>query len=398
MSRLNKNSLQAIAKKSAFIAGIVASIGGIAVMLNWTFLRRALTYPKNPITNVDWYQPLETVTGNTGKSNELSRASSASISPDSLKKITAYAEAANSSALLVIHQGNLVWERYWGEFTPTSTSNSMSMSKTIMALLIGIAIAEGDIASELEPVANYIPQWSQDERSKITIQDLLYMQSGLRNQDNTDNLASDLVRMYVSPNANNVALKIPALQPPKQAFDYNNANTQILSQVLEQATGERYANYLSTRLWQPLQASDAYLWLDRPQGNPKPFCCLFATPRDWARVGQLFLNRGRVNGQQIVPESWLDKMKQPSPFVSSYGYHIWLKARTKEKPGVYERSSSQPFLAQDTFYLDGASNQRVYIIPDQDLVIVRVGERPEQWDDSVIPNTLVKRSSKYDEK
>ncbi len=396
MSRLNKISPQAIAKKSALIAGILASIGGIVVMLNWTFLRRALTYPKNPITNVDWYQPLETVTGKPG---ELSRASSTFISPDSLKKITAYAEAADSSALLVIHQGNLVWESYWGEFTPTSTSNSMSLSKTIMALLIGIAIAEGDIASELEPVANYIPQWRQDERSKITIQDLLYMQSGLRNQDNTDNLTSDLVRMYVSSNANNVALKIPAVEPPKQAFDYNNANTQILSQVLEQATGERYANYLSTRLWQPLQASDAYLWLDRPQGNPKPFCCLFATPRDWARIGQLFLDRGRVNGKQIVPESWLDKMKQPSPFVSSYGYHIWLKARTKEKPGVYDRSSSQPFLAQDTFYLDGASNQRVYIIPDQDLVIVRVGERPKQWDDSVIPNTLVKSLlSKYDEK
>ena len=396
MSRLNKNSPQAIAKKSALIAGILASIGVIAVMFNWTFLRRALTYPKNPITNVDWYQPLETVTGKPG---ELSRASSTSISPDSLKKITAYAEAADSSALLVIHQGNLIWERYWGEFTSTSTSNSMSLSKTIMALLIGIAIAEGDITSELEPVANYIPQWRQDERSKITIQDLLYMQSGLRNQNNTDNLTSDLVRMYVSSHANNVALKIPAVEPPKQAFDYNNANTQILSQVLEQATGERYANYLSTRLWQPLQASNAYLWLDRPQGNPKPFCCLFATPRDWARVGQLFLDRGRVNGKQIVPASWLDKMKQPSPFVSSYGYHIWLKARTKEKPGVYDRSSSQPFLAQDTFYLDGASNQRVYIIPDQDLVIVRVGERPKQWDDSVIPNTLVKSLlSKYDKK
>lgn len=396
MSRLNKNSPQAIAKKSVLIVGIVASIGGIAVMFNWTFLRRALTYPKNPITNVDWYQPLETVTGKPG---ELSRASSTSISPNDLQKITAYAEAADSSALLVIHQGNLIWERYWGEFTSTSTSNSMSLSKTIMALLIGIAIAEGDITSELEPVANYIPQWRQDERSKITIQDLLYMQSGLRNQNNTDNLTSDLVRMYVSSHANNVALKIPAVEPPKQAFDYNNANTQILSQVLEQATGERYANYLSTRLWQPLQASNAYLWLDRPQGNPKPFCCLFATPRDWARVGQLFLDRGRVNGKQIVPASWLDKMKQPSPFVSSYGYHIWLKARTKEKPGVYDRSSSQPFLAQDTFYLDGASNQRVYIIPDQDLVIVRVGERPKQWDDSVIPNTLVKSLlSKYDKK
>ena len=83
-------------------------------------------------------------------------------------------------------------------------------------------------------------------------------------------------------------------------------------------------------------------------------------------------------------------MKQPSDLVDKYGYHLWLKARTDNKPGVYDRAASKPFLAEDTFYLDGASNQRVYIIPSQDLVIVRVGEKPQDWDDSVIPNTLVR--------
>lgn len=390
MGKLNQISLQVIAKKSARIAGIVASIGGIAVMINWTFLRRLLTYPPDPITNVDWYQPLATV---KGKPEKLAQTNSSIISNDSLKQITAYAEAANSSALLVMHEGQLVWERYWGEFDANSTFNSMSMSKTIMALLIGIAIAEGHLESELEPVAKYITSWSQDERSKITIQDLLYMQSGLRNHDNTDNPTSDLVRMYVSPRVNQVALKIPAVQSAKQTFDYNNANTQILSQVLEQATGEQYADYLSTRLWQPLQANEVYLWLDRSDGDPKTFCCLFATPQDWAKVGQLFLDRGQVNGQQVVPTSWLDKMIQPSPLADNYGYHIWLKARTDHKPGVYDRTAIEPFITQDTFYLDGASRQRVYIIPNQNLVIVRVGENPEQWDDSVIPNTLVESLS-----
>ena len=258
-----------------------------------------------------------------------------------------------------------------------------------MAMLIGIAIAEGHIESELEPVANYISEWSKDERSKITLQDLLYMHSGLRNQDNTENLGSDLVQMYASTDADAVALKIPAVQSPNQAFDYNNANTQILGEVLEQATGERYADYLSTRLWQPLEANDAKIWLDRPQGNPKPFCCLFATPRDWARVGQLFLDRGKVNDKRIITSDWLDKMIQASPLEPKYGYHVWLKARTKGKSEVYERNASQPFLAQDTFYLDGASKQRVYVIPSYELVIVRIGEQPEQWDDAVIPNTLV---------
>ena len=368
------------------LAGILTVIALVTAIANWTFLRRLLTYPDNPITNTDWYQPKEVVKGNPIK---LPEASPGSIDCNSLEEISAYAQGADSSALLVMHEGKLIWERYWQGFTPSSTFNSMSLSKTIVALLIGIAIEEGHIKSELEPVANYIPEWSQDDRRKITLQDLLYMRSGLRNRNSQSNPTSDLIQMYGSPDVDAVALKIPTEQPPKRAFDYNNANTQILSEVLERATGEKYTDYLATRLWQPLQASDAFIWLDRPQGNPKTFCCLFATPRDWAKVGQLFLNRGQINGKQLVSSAWLDKMNQPSTVSLSYGYHIWLEARTKSNGG-HDSNASKPFLAPDTFYLEGASDQQVYIIPSLDLVIVRVGEEPEQWDASVIPNTLVK--------
>jgi CubicO group peptidase (beta-lactamase class C family) len=377
---------KAIVKYISLVIGSLAVIGGTALALNWTFLRRVATYPDNSITNVDWYKPLTTV---KGKPSGIPIATSKSISQDSLNKISAYAQAHNSSALLVLHKGEIVLERYWRGFTSASTSNSMSLSKTVVALLIGIAIEEGHIDSELDPVAKYIPEWSGDERKKITLQDLLYMQSGLRNEDNTDSLNSDLVQMYAGSNADAVAVNIPAIQSPGKAFDYNNANTQILGIVLERATGEKYVDYLSTRLWQPLQANDAAIWLDQPQGHPKTFCCLFATPQDWGKVGQLFINRGKFNNKQVVASEWLDKMIQPSSVESSYGYHIWLKAKTKAKPGGIERRASQPFLAKDTIYLDGRSLQRVYIIPAHDLVVVRIGEQPDEWDDSFISNTLV---------
>ena len=368
------------------LAGILTAIASTTVITNWIFLNRLLTYPDEPITNTNWYQPLETVPGNP---REISQNTSSSISQDSLNKISDYAAANNSSALLVLHRGELILERYWQGFTADATFNSMSMSKTIVALLIGMAIADEDIKSELEPVANYIPEWNNEERQQISIQDLLYMQSGLQNSDNQKNPLSDLVQMYAGKDTNAIALNIPAIKQPQATFSYNNANTQILSQVLEQATGKTYADYLSIKLWQPIQAEDAYLWLDRPQGNPKVFCCLFATPRDWAKVGQLFLDRGRVNGKQLVDHQWLDKMLQPSPLESKYGYHIWLKARIPE-PDAFDITASKPFLDQNTFYLDGASRQRVYIVPSQDLVIVRVGEEPEKaWDDSVLTNTLI---------
>jgi CubicO group peptidase (beta-lactamase class C family) len=381
-----KFSPKAIVKYISLVVRSLAVIGGTAIALNWTFLRRVVTHPDNSITNVDWYKPLATV---KGKPLAIPVATSKSISQDSLNKISAYAQAHNSSALLVLHKGEIVLERYWRGFTPTSTSNSMSMSKTVVALLIGMAIEEGHIDSELDPVAKYIPEWSGDERKKITLQDLLYMQSGLRNEDNTDSLNSDLVQMYAGSNADAVAVNIPAIHSPGKAFDYNNANTQILGIVLERATGEKYVDYLSTRLWQPLQANEAAIWLDQPQGHPKTFCCLFATPQDWGKVGQLFINRGKVNNKQVVASAWLDKMIQPSSVESNYGYHVWLKAKTKAKPGGIDRRASQPFLAKDTIYLDGASLQRVYIIPAHDLVVVRIGEQAEKWDDSFIPNTLV---------
>ena len=213
------------------------------------------------------------------------------------------------------------------------------------------------------------------------------MRSGLRNEHSTSSLSSDLVQMYAGKDADAVALGIPAVKPPGKSFDYNNANTQILGEVLARATKETYINYLSTRLWQPLQANDAQIWLDRPQGNPKTFCCLFANARDWGKVGQLLSNSGKVNNRQVVSSSWIDKMTQPNSVESSYGYHIWLKAKTKEKPGI-SRRASQPFMA-DTIYLDGKSLQRVYVVPAYDLVIVRIGEQAQDWDDSVMVNTLI---------
>ena len=373
--------------------GGLALVTGVVVSLNWTLLWRAFTYPDEPITTVDWYKPLETVSGVVDST--LPTESQSKIPQNTLKAIADYAQQQNSSALLVMHQGKLVLEKYWRGHTPTSVTNSMSMSKTLLALLIGIAIEEQYINSELETVASYLPEWSKDERAQIIIQDLLYMQSGLRNEDDIDDLGSDLVQMYISLDAAAVALKIPAVQPPGKFFEYNNANSQILGLMLEKVTKIRYADYLSRTLWQPLQARDASVWLDRTGGTPKPFCCFFATARDWAKIGQLFLDRGRVAGKQVVSSEWLEKMLTPSSIEPTYGYHIWLKARTENRPSIHQ-TASEPFLAPDTFYLDGGSRQRVFIIPSKKLVIIRVGEQPNNWDDSFIPNTLVLSLSRKD--
>ncbi len=370
------------------VVGLVAVSGLLRVSVDWRLLGRSLTYPDTPITSADWYQPRQKVAGVGPQAPPLVKAEMTEIPHEALQKAQDFAEEQNSVALLVMHRDRLVLEQYWQGHQASDPVNSMSMVKTLLALLIGVAIDEGHIGSIQDPIGTYLPEWADDPRGDITLADLLYMQSGLRNDNRTDTLRSDLVQLYGGSDTQKLVLKIPLEGNPGEAFDYSNFNSQLLSLVLERATGESFGDYLSSRLWQPLGAGDGFLWLDRPRGSAKPFCCFFATAPDWVRLGQMLLHGGKVGDRQIIPKSWLEQMLEESPLEPTFGLHIWLKARTADYPQV-NRASSAPFAAADTFYLDGRHHQRVYVIPSEELVIVRLGEEPPAWNDAVIVNAIV---------
>lgn len=377
--------------------GVLPLLLGLSITLpDWRFLSRAITYPKTPILSSHWYRPMATVPGNPQAPLPVAEPTNVQIPQAALETITEFAIAQNSTALLVMHQGEVVLEKYWQRQTATTITNGMSMTKTILALLIGIAIEEGHIQSVNDRVSDYLPEWRHDSRASLTLEDLLYMHSGLRNDRRTDTPFSDLVQLYMSSDVEQVALNIPQVAPPRQTYDYNNVNSLILSLVLERATGESFADYLSSRLWQPLGAKNGRVWLDRPGGRAKPFCCFFATASDWARLGQMILDRGRVGDQQVVPAAWINQMLTPSPLEPTFGLHIWVQARTPDHANV-DTAATEGFLADDTFYLDGRHHQRVYGVPSHDLVIVRIGESPEIWDDAFLPNTLVRALDAVDQ-
>ncbi|PSR15829.1 serine hydrolase [filamentous cyanobacterium CCP3] len=368
--------------------GLIAVGGLLRVAIDWRLLGRSLTYPDRPITSADWYQPQRKVAGIGPQAPPLAKAETTEIPPEALQTALEFAEAQNSVALLVMHRDRLVVEQYWQGHQAADLVNSMSMVKTLLALLIGVAIDEGQIGSLQDPIGSYLPEWANDPRGDITIADLLYMQSGLRNDDRTNTLRSDLVKLYGGSDVQKLALGIPLEGKPGEAFDYNNVNSQLLSLVLERATGESFGDYLSSRLWQPLGAGDGFLWLDRPGGHAKPFCCFFATAPDWVRLGQMLLHEGQVGETQVISSEWIEQMRRESPLEPTFGLHVWLKARTAAYPQV-NYASSAPFAAPDTFYLDGRHHQRVYVIPSEELVIVRIGEDPPAWNDSVIVNAIV---------
>lgn len=363
---------------------LILLISGIFIAMNFTFVKRLITYPHdNQITNSEWYTPKGLVKGNNTTNYNLT--DSLSIDKTVLEDISNYAKTRESNALLVLHKGKLQLEQYWVETAKESTSNSMSMAKTIISILIGIAIEDGIIKSEKESASTYITEWANDERNTITIEDLLLMQSGLRNEDNTNNIFSDVVSLYLGTEVENTALKIPLETKPATVFDYNSANTQILGIILERTTGESLEAYTSSKLWQPIGAANAGWWLDRKDGMPKTFCCYFAQAEDWMIMGQLFLQNGLWNEQQIIPEEWINKMLTQSPLEKDFGYHLWLHY---EDDGYRQKDRKAPFLIKN-YSIDGANRQHIFIVPDYELVIVRIGENPKDWDESYMVNKVI---------
>ena len=362
-----------------FVAAHVAPAGYLAVT-DWPYLVRLAGYNHlRPITDVESYAPLAPVRG--ALSEPLPPGERGAFDPRALTAAVEIAREQGAAALVVLHRGGVVVEEYF-EGDASATTNSMSMAKTVVSLLVGIAIAEGHIESVDDPIARYVPQWG-DERSAIRLRHLLAMTAGLRRSAALWNPWSDLVQLFLGGDVIGTALAVPAEERPGTRFRYNNVNTQILALALERATGASLPEYASTRLWQPLGAADAGWWLDGEGGTARAFCCLFARPRDWARVGQMLLQRGVFGGRRVAPEAWIDAMLQPTQVSERYGLHVWLSALHPRRPG-------EPFDDPRTFRLDGRDHQRVWVVPSAELVIVRVGERAPDWNETILPNTLVR--------
>lgn len=371
-------------RRIALILGGLLTLAVAAVALlvasEWTYLARMRSYPAQGILDVDWYRPKEPVPG-VGRPAPLPDAEGAD--PGAFADAVRLAGAKNAAALLVVHDGRVVVRRYWHGLRPGGWTNSASMAKAVTALLIGIAVGEGRIASIDEPAARWIPAWRGDARRRITLRHPLQMHSGLRPMGAYGDPFSDASYLALGTDLGGVVDGIPAESEPGLRFDYNNVNFQALGVVLEAATGRRYASYLSEKLWKPLGAGDAAVWLDREGGSAHASGHLFAAPDDWARVGLLLLHDGEVGGRPVVPKEFVGAMLRPSPAEPSYGLGIWLADDARQR-----REGEAPFAEPGIFHLDGRHKQRVYIIPTRQAVIVRVGENARGWEESALPNAV----------
>jgi CubicO group peptidase (beta-lactamase class C family) len=378
-------------------SGIVLGVLCLIVyLLDPLFWKRLLTFPGlGSVTEVQWYQPSEAVAGSGREDLTLADADHRSISQQALDAAVEYGTQTHSVALLVWHRGSLQLEHYWPGYDRQSRTDSGAMHATVLALAYGAAIEEGVIRSLDEPAATYFPEWRRDAHAKIRIRDLLQMSSGLEYQAVSRNPWNPRLRLFLGSNITALALRAPVSVEPGTRFEYSNMDAEILGIILQRASGKRYARYLSERIWSRLGVGEAAVWLDREDGMARTFCCLQTTARGWLAVGLAILNLGQVEDGQVVPAAWVVEMLKASETNPEFGLQVWLgdasDHKTREDGASRARGTqSEPFVAPDVAFLGGAGGQRVYIIPSQQLVIVRTGARRSDWDDAKLPNAILR--------
>ena len=274
-------------------------------------------------------------------------------------------EALGSAAFLVWYADEMIYERYWHPFHERSVINSFSIAKSVVSILIGIAEFEGLLKTS-DAVAKYLPEFG-DERRNITIEHLLMMSSGLDWVESEGNPISHNAKAYYGRDLHGLISRLRSRRPPGEVFRYASGNTQILAMLLNKVTGQFISEYAEHSLWSKIGATHSAYWnLDHPDGIEKAFCCLYATPRDFGRLGKLYRDRGSWNGKPLLAPSYVERSLQPVGIHDVwrncpndiYGWHWWV---ANYQGGSY-------------FYARGIRGQYIICNPEADIIIVRMGQ------------------------
>ena len=280
-----------------------------------------------------------------------------------------YFEELKTVGYLVVKDTAIVFERYWDGYDEQSYSGSFSAAKSLVSLLAGIARDEGKIKSFDQSVADYYPPYSDSERKKITIKDVLTMSAGLDWNESYSSLFSVTTKSYYGTDLAGMINKLKVVEEPGKRYRYQSGVTQLLAFIVEGAVGKSISEYMSEKLWTPIGAEQEALWsLDKQGGMEKAYCCFNTNVRDFARVGQLILNKGCWDGKQIVSEEFITEATSPALWlkdgdtddnVDFYGYQWWVLN----------------YKGMEIKYARGILGQYVFVVPDKNMVVVRLGHK-----------------------
>jgi len=264
-------------------------------------------------------------------------------------------------AFLIIKNDSIWSESYYDGYDKDSKSNSFSMAKSIVSASLGKAILEGKIKSLDQKVSDFFPEFKQGKSATMTVGDLSSMASGLDWDESYYSPFSITTRAYFDEDLNGVILGLKGVDTPGTSYKYLSGNTQLLAMCVEKAVGESLADYVSEKFWKPMGAENEALWqTDKEDGIVKAYCCIASNARDFARFGKLYKQNGKWNGQRILDSTFIATSTKPRFSESpEYGYGWWLS----------------DYNNKNIYYMRGHLGQYVIIIPEDDLIIVRLGHQ-----------------------
>lgn len=276
-------------------------------------------------------------------------------------------EELKSVAFLVFHKDSIVHENYWDQFNDTSKTNTFSVAKSFIGLLIGAAIDEGYIKSVDQKVGDFLPEFKSGEKVKVTIKHLLQMNSGIDFGESYGDPFGFMAKAYYGDDLYDLTVHKEVTQAPGSVWMYQGGNTLLLSFIIRKATGKTVSEYFSEKIWQPIGAKESALWnLDAENGLEKAYCCFYSNARDFGKIGRLILNNGTINDQVILSQNYFERAIQPvnsktlnGDLVDYYGYQIWMTHYQQQK----------------VIYARGIQGQYIVALPDEELIIVRLGRK-----------------------
>lgn len=292
-------------------------------------------------------------------------------------------------AVVVVYKGRLVAERYAPGFTKDTALIGWSMTKSVVNALVGVLVKQGKVSLG-DPVP--MPEWktASDPRRRITLEQLLHMTSGLRFDEDYGNPLSDVPTMLFGvPDAAAYAAAKPLEAEPGARWKYSSGTTNIIAYAIRQIVGDSdYLEFPRRALFDRLGMTSAVMETD-PSGTFVGSSFMYATARDWARFGLLYLHDGVWSGERILPEGWVAFTRAPASAARDrqYGAHFWLRIPEEYRCG----NGSRPPPA-DAFHAVGYEGQFVTVIPSRELVLVRLGlaRNACAWDHQVFVDLMLR--------
>lgn len=271
-------------------------------------------------------------------------------------------------AFLVIKNDSIIKEDYFLGYDENSMTNSFSMSKSIISFLFLKSIEEGTIPSLNSKLTDYFPAFNENNGSNVTLSDLSTMSSGLEWEENYKDLMGITAQAYVTKDLNKLMMSSKFSGISGDKFKYLSGNTQLLAMAIEKANNSTIQELTYRWLWNPMGAKNDAIWMidSKEKNMTKAYCCLSSNAKDFAKVGLVYKNFGKINEQNLIDSSFISMSIKPR-FNSNpiYGYGIWIGKQNNI----------------DFFSLRGHQGQYVIVIPKENAIIVRLGKRKSRGSD-----------------